>query len=350
MSSIFVRSPYLISKTGTVGQVVQIQLRMYPSGGPIPTLASVTLSKPIPSANVTTVSFNISPYIRDYIEHKVFTEITSATTMLTSEWTKVQVKVILNNILQTTTTYDCLDGFSYRQEGYNVTKSDAYPMMTEGLYYTQDDSCGALYFDTADSTDPYTIQWRNIRTGALQSSTEVEGAGIKAKVPYILPAFYAAGGSVLSIYMTEEPEDILYSFTFVTECSDRYTPIDCDFVNKFGAWQRVTFFKASRSSISVNSNNYNFMSSDVDYDVEIGSVKSLNINGQESIKVNTGLVGENYASVIRELMLSETILLDNLPVTITTKSKDLPTHETVKQINYSLDFVYAYDMINTLGI
>jgi hypothetical protein len=176
MASINVRSPYLVSQTGTVGQIVQVQLRMYPYGSSVPTLATITMSKTIPSSTATTMSFNISPLIREHIQHINFVENTTLIEdMSASEWTKTQVKVLANNILQTTTTYDCFDGFSYRQEGYNVSKTPVYSMLEEGTYYTQEDSCGSLYFDTTLIGDEYLFEWRNIKTGALLNSDVFSG-------------------------------------------------------------------------------------------------------------------------------------------------------------------------------
>ena len=50
-------------------------------------------------------------------------------------------------------------------------------------------------------------------------------------------------------------------------------------------------------------------------------------------------------------MLSERILIldaDYLPVKINTKSTELFKHINTKQINYSLDFEFAYDVINSV--
>ena len=349
MASINVRSPYLISQAGTVGQIVQVQLRMYPSGSSMPTLATVTMSKTIASASATTMSFNISPLIREHIQHVNFTENVSLIEyMSASEWTKTNVKILVNGILQSSNTYDCFDGFSYRQEGYNVSKTAGYGMLEDGTYYTQDDSSGSLYFDTTDDGEEYLFEWCNIKTGAiLNGDLHINGV---CRVPYVTTAGMAAGGNTLKVYKDSSYADLIASYTFITECGGKYTPIDCDFVNRFGVWQRITFFKASRLSMKTSSKQYNLMSADLDYNTSIGSSHAINLNGRESIKVNTGLVGENYASAIRELLLSETILLDGNPVLVKTKGIDLPNHENVKQINYSIEFEYAFDLINTLGI
>lgn len=62
--------------------------------------------------------------------------------------------------------------------------------------------------------------------------------------------------------------------------------------------------------------------------------------------MNTGWIEEIHNETIQELMLSETILLDNKPVTIKTKSNQLKTDLNDKNINYAIDFDYAYNLLN----
>jgi hypothetical protein len=350
MSSINVRSPYIVRYKGSVGQVVQVQLRMYAYTSSVPTLATITMSKTITSSAATTMNFNISPLIREHIQHINFVENAAIIEdMSASEWTRTNVKILANGVLKDDLTYDCFDGFSYRQEGYNVFRKNPYSMLEEGTYYTQIDSCGSLYFDTTGSGDEFLFEWRNIRTGALIGIDIFQDE--VCKVPYVSPTAFAQGGNTLKVFNNETyPPELISSFTFIAECGGKYTPIDCDFVNRFGVWQRITFFKASRLSLKTSSKQYNLMSADLDYNTSIGSSHAINLNGRESIKVNTGLVGENYASAIRELLLSETILLGGDPVLVKTQAINLPNHENVKQINYSIEFEYAFDLINTLGI
>ena len=57
---------------------------------------------------------------------------------------------------------------------------------------------------------------------------------------------------------------------------------------------------------------------------------------------------ENYSELITDLMLSETILLDNKPVKIKTQSSELKNSLKDKLINYEIDFEYNYDLINNV--
>jgi len=74
----------------------------------------------------------------------------------------------------------------------------------------------------------------------------------------------------------------------------------------------------------------------------------MNTTGKKTIKLNTGFVTQDYSELITDLLLSETILLDNVPVTVKTKSVELKTHIKDKMINYEIEFEYAFDIINNM--
>jgi hypothetical protein len=59
-------------------------------------------------------------------------------------------------------------------------------------------------------------------------------------------------------------------------------------------------------------------------------------------------VPQNYSDLIQDLMLSEVVLLDNKPVTLKTNQTDLKTTLKDKNINYTIDFEYAYNLLNNV--
>ena len=84
------------------------------------------------------------------------------------------------------------------------------------------------------------------------------------------------------------------------------------------------------------------------YNTLEGQRKVFNANGKKSIKVNTGWVAETWSEVLKQIMLSERILIDNKPAKINSKSTELFKHINTKQINYALEFEFAYDVINSV--
>ena len=69
---------------------------------------------------------------------------------------------------------------------------------------------------------------------------------------------------------------------------------------------------------------------------------------KQTIKINTGWVDEYYNELIKDLLTSETILLDNKPVKLKTMTTDLKTSLQDKMINYQIDFEYNYNQIQNV--
>jgi hypothetical protein len=92
------------------------------------------------------------------------------------------------------------------------------------------------------------------------------------------------------------------------------------------------------------------MQKDVNYDYRRGQTKPFNINGNGSIKVNSGWVTEDYFEWIQDMMLSDTILYESsqIPVTIKTTSMQKKTELNDKNINYTLEFEFANKLINNI--
>jgi hypothetical protein len=159
---------------------------------------------------------------------------------------------------------------------------------------------------------------------------------------------YAAVGNKLEIITGAGA--VLYTATFVPQEECKYTPVQIDFVNKFGAWQREWFFKASYNGLSVENTEYNLMPNTYPaYDQKEGQRKVFNSNGKETIRVNTDWVSESFNEVVKQIMLSERILLDGSPAKINTKSVDLKKSINSSLISYEMEFEYAFDTINSVS-
>ena len=170
-------------------------------------------------------------------------------------------------------------------------------------------------------------------------------------VPTVWAGYYA-NGNKLEIWQSISGASpiLLGTWNFKPVCEPKYTPVNIDFVNKAGYWQREFFFKVSNNNINTKESTANLMqSSSHSYNTIQGQRKGFNNNGQESISVNTGNVEESYFETIQQIMLSEKIIIDDLPVLCNTKS--LQKQKGINQLkpaNYQLTFNYAFDAINSV--
>ena len=182
-------------------------------------------------------------------------------------------------------------------------------------------------------------------TGRTITAGEVELYTVATSKWYTIPR---VSGSLNKLSILSSSDVILATWDFTPICEPKYTPVVIDFINKYGAWQREFFFKASKTNISIESNDYNVMQSSSNYDVLQGQKRSFNTNGMETISVNSGYVNEDFSSNIKQLLMSERILIDNKPAVCKTKSLELMKNINNHMINYSLEFEFAYNSINNV--
>lgn len=163
----------------------------------------------------------------------------------------------------------------------------------------------------------------------------------KVYTPYILN-----GNKVEILDGDQIVQDTYY---FLPQCECKYEVITCDFVNRWGGWQREFFYKASTESVEMSNTQYKLNPTNFpNYNLYEGQTKNFNTNAKRSVKVNTGWVEENYKVTIEEMLLSETIRINGLPAVLKTKSVEKFKSINTKTINYQMEFEMAYDVLNTI--
>ena len=343
MANIFARSPYIvrIAQATQVGSKLEIFLSPTTFGG----TPTYTLSKLIPSPTNIDTLYDVSPYIREYIKFNLCAAGgNSAVTNPTNERVNVQLKLYWYNgttyaQVGTTQTHIAFDGYTYYENLYNYDLGN-YGLDAGNYYYNPISDAGKIRVTTGAS---FTARYTNLST-AVVTSLAVSNATFD--IPRVRTANVNEGNKVEILNGASAVQATWYFYP-LEEC--KYTPVIIDFVNKYGAWQREFFFKASNDNFNVENTEYNLMQTNsFNYNTLEGQRKVFNANAKKSIKVNTGWVAESWKEVLKQIMLSERILIDNKPAKINTKSTELFKHINTKQINYSLDFEFAYDVINSV--
>jgi hypothetical protein len=353
MNIISARSPFqiIINETGQIGS--KVELFIWNKGTTEPTNPTYIMSENIASVTQTETNYNISPYILEYINQINVNY--SATPVIESntDWCLVRVKTYKN----VAGTYTLLTNVVYI--GVN-----GYTEVSQGLNYMNDDYAN-LSLLGYDNNSNYKIQYYNLipyynfilksalginfsikyylNNGTLLNSNTFRTATSANYYNYRLPLAYNN-----SDYCEIENDDDGVLYRVYTEKLDecKYTPVNVSYVNRFGGWQQLTFFKAHSNKINVKGSKYSLLQSNVNYNPLIGQSKAFNINGTWSITCNTGWVYENYNKFIQELMLSDTILVDNIPATIKTQSLTYKTQLKDKNINFEIDFEFSNNLIN----
>ena len=137
---------------------------------------------------------------------------------------------------------------------------------------------------------------------------------------------------------------------FVPTCEPKYDAYTLMFVNKYGFWDYLYFFKKSVETISSTKEEYNIVNPSASYEPQ---KKVYSKDGNESITLNSGFISEAFNEVYKQLMVSNDVMLvEKNGVTIqrpvNVKDVDMEFKKGVNEqlINYTLNLEYAYDVIN----
>lgn len=149
---------------------------------------------------------------------------------------------------------------------------------------------------------------------------------------------------------TDQYIDIIYNGVTKTllitdEC--RYTPIDIAFQNKEGALQIMTFFKAKKDTISIESETF-----ESSRQIPKHQFVKYNVNAKVKFSASSGFVAEDKNETIKQLLLSERVWLleyssrdeENkaTPLNVITSLQEVKTRQNDKLINYVIEFEHAF--------
>ena len=150
----------------------------------------------------------------------------------------------------------------------------------------------------------------------------------------------------------------------IEEC--KYPVFKCSFLNRWGAYQDVYFFKKSTESLQANRENFNrsiftpsysYQDSGTQtvfntYSTNQHSKKAFNTNGNENLVLNTGFVSESMNETFKELLMSEHVYLtdssNTFPVNITDSNFIYKTSVNDRLINYTMNFEKSFSYINNV--
>jgi hypothetical protein len=321
MKKIFIRSPYFIEIDEPGQANAKIEVFLWNAGDTEPTTPIYTLSKDVPNVVQNSISWNVANLAKEFIKPIFPNPVSVPTEENPDTWCFMKVISYSDNVEVADETFVCLNGYTLYPGGENQSNSNVVvPLVNQ-----------TITFQKTDTVVPY------VNVFYEQGEYEIIGVGtlsVGSPTMYKIPLTADLNGDDYYEYYSEEI------------CEPKYTPITCTYVNRFGGWQYLTFFKASSSSIEVTSKDFNLMPSSIDYNVLQGQKQRFNFQGKQKVICNTGWVEENYFELIQDLLLSETVLLDGQPAIVKSQTSDVKTYIKDKNINYTIEFEYNYGLIN----
>jgi hypothetical protein len=121
------------------------------------------------------------------------------------------------------------------------------------------------------------------------------------------------------------------------------------YINRYGVWEPIYFFKRSDDNMQTTSEQYRRSigtsgASGFTYDTTEELYKNFNTNGKITTTLNTGWVNEEYKEAIKDLLMSERVMLDGKPVNVISESVTLQKAINDKTINYTIQVEEAFDI------
>ena len=380
------RSPFYIKVSDSSLTTATLQLYIYEgtknTGSPNGADLKYTVKKSeIEGGNY--VVFEISELIRDYVDVKYDGEYDSYCV-----WVNAVITANGGAISSPTVTpsdyanqFVAVDGYGYFEEGVNPEPSRTLLQSNKIIYRPSDynvnipifaeDTTSVTYFnnnteirtdgisdnDNTNQKIQYIYSYVNSDTDTYQERVLNDGGTLEESVclDRFLRDVDTSPVDKIIINSSNLPEVVEIR---TLDCSI-YDPIKVTFVNKYGALQDLWFDKKSINSIEVQSNDYkasvmNFSSTPT-YDTSAHQNRVLDLVGKESITMNTGYIDEEYNEVFRQLMLSEQVWMTRLtdteevfPLRPKTQSLQFKTRTNDKLVNYTVEFDFAFDKINTI--
>jgi hypothetical protein len=334
MKKIFVRSPYFIEidESGQTG--AKIEVFIWNKGTTEPTTPTYTLTKDIASPTQTKIAWNVSNYAKEFIKPIAPVIVSVPTEENVNTWCYMKVKkykiVDTTETLLDTETFVCLNGYTQYSGGYNdFTNNAVVPLFNYNIE-----------LKIKNFINTYINVFLGVGTYDIDDTEDTYAIFVTEQSMYKIPI------TNKFLQISEAVAGSLFNINSEEICEPKYTPITSTFINRFGGWQYLTFFKANLQSIETTSKEFQLLPSDINYNVLQGQRKAFNKQGKQKIKCNTGWVDENYFELIQDLLLSEVVLLDNKPVIVKSQSADYKTHLKDKNINYEIEFEYSFGLIN----
>ena len=357
MKVIKARSPFsaIINVASQIETKVELFLWNKPDS--IPATPNYTFSSKIVSVANPIGVYNLSNEIQEFL-----TAIMPTTNGTINQqesrlmWCNVQVKTYYKTattfVLDQTLNYVAVNAYRSYQDGLQNTNTVTTDV---GYYFASDGNIEQnLPIGTYDANYKYPfidlLIDKDVLVGAIVVENGVTGYNLTTgtgidmyRIP-ILTVGTALTDSYLfrvknaSTKLTEKQVNLI--------CEVKYTPMLLSFIGKLGGWEHIYCFKAKEESIEVKDLEFKSNQNYFTFDANIGQRQTYNLNGKKSIRVNTGFVEETTNTLVEQLYLSETVTLDGLPVLLKGKATVMKQAIKEKNINYTFDFDYNFNLIN----
>jgi len=352
------RSPHLINTPFYFETTTSATFELYIWSGDLaspPATPTRTITKVRPTIDYAEFNTDISNLLKDYIDGKPTIDLALTTQILDSTDAEVKwLKYVVSftdpdeTIVDIEGTLIAVDGYGYFLEGVNPTKPTNNILTSCDYRKVSRDGFIMLPFVNNGVITSIDIESNNLEINASETITSSNDSN--TAVQY-LEVDVSQTTVDEFITVTFNPSGDVITYEVIDEC--RYEPKQLIFKNKYGVYESLTFFKKSSNSISIESDDFvNAYISGGTYSITDHQKQKINIQGSETISLNSGYIKETENSIYREMMLSEKIFLyDNsqaVPINLKSTSLEFKNRVNDKLVKYTVEFEYAFNLIQNV--
>ena len=363
-NKINVRSPFRITDSTSNLLFTQIDIKIYSGtsdasvSGPTYTLVGTAING--------VVHFEISELVKDYIQNN-FDGTYDTENVIWVNYRLISTTTS-TSIVGSVQTLRAFYGYDYYND-INVNVNTPL-LQSNNDVYKLDDNAFNIAIDTQEVTSvTYVDAEDNQTTVSVSSSTENNeqiqyiSDSVNGLDNYSDRVLYDDGiletssclqtflddfsiFNAVKIYLETSDGVQLVNVNNVQEC--QYQPYKLTFINRFGAYQDLWFFKNSKKTLTTTKEEYKSSS----YEINNAQYKTFNKLGKQKLTINSGFYPESFNEVFTQLLLSELVWIEinsqTLPINISNSSFNYKTQLNDKLINYTLDVDFAFDLINNV--
>jgi len=352
------RSPHYINTPFLFETTTSATYNLYIWSGDltaVPLTPTYTLTKTRPAVNYQEFNTDISKLVSEQLDGKPIVNI-ALTTQITDS-TNDEIKW-LNYVVSYTDPVETIpnieseliasEGFGYFLEGVNPTKPTNDILTNCDYRKVSRDGFVMLPFANVGNITSIDIATETLEINATETITSANNSN-KAVQYLQIDVSQAITDEFLTVTFQQDSDVITYEI--IDEC--RYETKQILFKNKFGFYEGITFFKKSTNMIDITSDEFvNAYISGGTYSTTDHQKQNINIQGTESLTLNSGYVKETENELYKEMMLSDRIYLYEstglVPLSLKSKSLEFKNRVNDKLVKYTVEFQYAYNLIQNI--
>jgi len=384
MGIINTRSPYFLSTTNSNLAYAELDIEIYSGEKDSDYTGNnqYSLRKNI-ILTQTTITFEISELIRDYLDMQFNGTYYDSDQDYTCRWVRMTLTSLNGNgvqLSQSITTNLAIDGYSYFEEGL-IDAISSNVLMSNRDVFALDDNIYRIPLYTGTSMNVTFLlngEIVNTYTSGVSSESEEQIKHISINDISQYDSFISrivktngifennsciskfknslSIGKVDTIHIgnTDGTLDIINVKT-IDEC--KYEPKKITFINKFGVLQDMYFFKKSVEKMTTKRESYKANTlTQTYYNTNTHTKRDFNIEANESVSLSSGFLNESYNEVFKQMMLSEKVWITNrtntqeqvLPINIKTSNITYKTSVNDRLVEYTIEFDNSYNVLNDI--